>query len=234
MRVRLASVLFAVVVGGVDVARAQFGQDPYPSPQTPYRAPVDSRGRLEREQRGNDVEQFAKRLESSDPADRIEAVEDLGLSSDSRAVNYLLKAVGDPDPRVQVLAVDFLGDRRSTDAAPLLVQKLFLTGAPQPFRLHLLAALGKIGDPRSSRPILDFISQEANADTRGTAIYTLGEIGDISVRQDLQRVRDGENDPRVQKVADDVLAKLGSGARPANDRFVPPSNALVPPLKPGS
>lgn len=234
MRFRLASVVFAVVLGGVDVARAQFGQDPYPAPSSPYRAPVDSRGRLQREQRGTDVEQFGKRLDSSDPAERIEAVEDLGLSSDSRAVNYLLKAVGDSDPRVQVLAVDFLGDRRNSDAAPLLVQKLFLTGAPQPFRLHLLAALGKIGDPRSSRPILDFISQESNADTRGTAIYTLGEIGDISVREDLRRVRDGENDPRVQKVADDVLGKLTSGARPENDMFVPPSSALVPPLKPGS
>ena len=232
MNLRVAGLVAALVLGGVEVADAQYPTGP--PPVSPYRAPADSRGRLQREQRGTDVQQFAKRLESDDPRERLEAVEDIGLSADTRAVTYLLKAVGDTDPRVQVRAVDFLGDRRAMDASPLLVQKLFLTGAPQPFRKHLLASLGKIGDPRASRPILDFISQERNADTRGTAIYTLGEIGDTSVREELEQIRAGEHDPRVRRVADEALAKLGSGGRPATDLFVPPPQGIVPPIRPNS
>src|SRR5438034_140201 len=80
--------------------------------------------------------------------------------------------------------------------------------APPLLHQHVLAALGKIGDTRSTRPILDFLAQDSNAETRGTAVYTLGEIGDISVRDDLKTLRDRERDPRVQQIADEALAKL--------------------------
>ena len=128
---------------------------------------------------------------------RLRGVEDLGQSSDPRAVNHLLKAMGDADLRVQARAIDYLGARRASDATPLLVQKLFLAGAPGPLRQRVLTSLGRIGDPSASRPILDFLAQEQNADVRGTAIYALGEIGDVTIRDELVKLGDEEKDPRL-------------------------------------
>jgi len=209
------------------LAGAQYG----PGVGSPYRGPVDSRGHYARQMSGTTIEEWARRLESKDPRERLEAVQNFGQSEDARAVTYLLKAVEDTDARVSVRAVDFLGDRRAADAAPLLAQKLFVAGAPPLLHQHVLAALGKIGDTRSSRPILDFIQQDNDAASRGTAMYTLGEIGDISARDDLQKLRDAERDPRVRQIAEEALAKLGESGRPKSDTFVPPSNALVPPVR---
>jgi len=202
---------------------------------SPYRATSpDGRGVYDRARDGGTVKDWAKLLESDDPKERMRGVDDLGQSADALAINYLLKALGDSDLRVQARAIDYLGARRSTDATPLLVQKLFLTGAPGPLRQRVLTALGRIGDPAASRPILDFLAQEPDADVRGTAIYALGEIGDLMIRDDLEKYGEKEKDPRVKHVVDEALAKISTVQRPAKQDFVPPSNSLVPPVRPGS
>ena len=123
-------------------------------------------------------------------------------------MTYLLKAMGDADLRVQLRAIDYLGSHRASDATPLLVQKLYLKGSPDGLRQHVLTALGRIGDPSASRPIVDFLSQEDNADVRGTAIYALGEIGDVTVQEDLRKIGDQENDARLKGLVDEALTKI--------------------------
>jgi len=220
--------LLSIALGSVPLARAQYGVSPY------HAGPPDVRGPYDRARDGGSVDDWAKLLDSADPKQRLRGVEDLGQSSDPRAVNHLLKAMGDADLRVQARAIDYLGARRASDATPLLVQKLFLAGAPGPLRQRVLTSLGRIGDPSASRPILDFLAQEQNADVRGTAIYALGEIGDVTIRDDLVRLGNEEKDPRVKRIVDEALVKIATLPRPAKKDFVPPSSGLVPPLKPGS
>jgi HEAT repeat protein len=215
----------ALVLTAYTVASAQYGTSPYHTGQPDLRSP-DAKNRD-----GTSVEQFARLLDSPDVKQRLMAVEDLGQSEDPHAVNYLLKAVDDVDLRVEARAIDYLGARRSSDATPLLAQKLFFTGAPGTLRKHILSALGKIGDPSASRPILDFISQEHNPDVRGTGIYTLGEIGDVTIRDDLRKLGESESDPRLKRLVAEALVKMTTMPRPPKQSYVPPSEGVVPPLK---
>jgi HEAT repeats len=217
--------LVAIVLATGAVASAQYGVSPYHTGQPDLRSPYA------RSLDGSTVEQYARLLESPEAKQRLLAVEDLGQSEDPHAVNYLLKAMEDVDLRVQARAIDYLGARRSSDATPLLAQKLFLTGAPNALRQRILAALGKIGDPSASRPILDFIAQERNADVRGTGIYTLGEIGDVTIRDDLRKLGEKESDPRLKRLVDEALVKMTTMHRPPKQGYVPPSAGVVPPLK---
>jgi hypothetical protein len=220
--------LLSIALGGISLARAQYGASPY------HAGPPDTRGRYDRARDGGSVDDWAKLLDAPDPKERLRGVEDLGQSPDPRAVNHLLKAIGDPDLRVQARAIDYLGAHRSSDATPLLVQKLFLSGAPGALRQRVLTSLGRIGDPSASRPILDFLAQEQDPDVRGTGIYALGEIGDVTIRDDLKQLGDREKDPRLKRLVDEALVKIVTLPRPAKQDFVPPSSGLVPPIKPGS
>jgi HEAT repeat protein len=215
----------AIVLAACAAASAQYGLSPYHTGQPDLRSP------FAKSRDGTSVEQYGRLLESPEVTQRLMAVEDLGQSEDPHAVNYLLKAIDDVDLRVQARAIDYLGARRSSDATPLLAQKLFFTGAPGALRQRILSALGKIGDPSASRPILDFISQERNPDVRGTGIYTLGEIGDVTIRDDLRKLGEKESDPRLKRLVAEALVKMTTMTRPPKQSYVPPSEAVVPPLK---
>ena len=210
--------------------RAQFGALPG-ADTSPPDAPANI---YRRERHGTSMDGWAHMLESADADRRLEIMDELGTSTDPRAITYLLKAIDDPDLRIEAKAIDYLGNRRSTDATGVLVRKLFGKDAPKAMRQHILTALGKIADPSASRPILDFVSQEPDPEVRGTAVYTLGEIGDLAVRDDLQQLSLREDDPRVKHIAEDALAKIGAQPRPSKQTFVPPSSGLVPPMNPAT
>jgi HEAT repeat protein len=222
---RHLALVLVLALGGATKARAQYGVSPY------HAGPPDVRNPYDRARDGGTVEQWTRLLDSDDPKQRLRAVEDLGQSLDPHAVTPLLKAVGDADLRVQARAIDYLGARRATDATPLLIQKLYLTGAPGALRQRVLTALGRIGDPSASRPILDFIGQEPNADVRGTGIYALGEIGDLAIRDELRKFGERESDPRLRQLVDEALMKIATLPRPQKKEFVPPSSGVVPPLR---
>ena len=143
-------------------------------------------------------------------------------------------AIDDSDPRVQAKAIDFLGSRRSMEATSALVQKLFMVGGGSALRQRVLTALGRIGDSSASRPILDYLDREKNPDVRGTAIYALGEIGDLTVRDDLTKLEQTEEDPRLKRLVAEAIIKIATVRRPKKQEYVPPSNNLIPPLAPGS
>ena len=225
VRARISLGGVAIILAASAVASAQYGVSPYHTGQPDLRSP------FAKSHDGSTVEQYARLLESPEAKQRLVAIEDLGQSEDPHAVNYLLKAIDDVDLRVQARAIDYLGARRSADAAPLLTQKLFFTGAPRGLRQRILSALGKIGDPSASRPILDFIVQERNPDVRGTGIYTLGEIGDVTVRDDLRKLGEKESDPRLKRLVDEALVKMTTMPRPPKQDYVPPSAGVVPPLR---
>src|SRR5262249_28233944 len=135
------------------------------------------RNRYDKNTKGASIDDYVKRLASDDPEKRLEAVKSLGASKDNKAVEYLIQALGDSDMRVQAKAVDMLGEMRATDATPVLIQSLFLRTTETQMKQRILASLGKIGDTRAARPIMEFLQRDLDQATRGTAIYALGAIG---------------------------------------------------------
>lgn len=172
----------------------------------------DPRGRLRQRYapRGNgaDLNDVARKLRSDSPEDRLEATRMLATSDDPKSVEYLLSAATDADIRVRIKAIDELGNRRATDATPLFVQQLFLRETEPVVQQRVLAALGKIADPRSTQPICDFLSRDLDMTTRGTAIFALGEIGDETALSVLSKLAGDGSDPITSRLADEAARKI--------------------------
>jgi HEAT repeat protein len=166
------------------------------------------RQRYEKSTKGTSIEDFVKKLESDDADKRLEGVKSLGASKDTKAVAYLIQALGDSDMRVQAKAVDMLGEMRATDATPVLIQHLFLRTTDAQMKQRLLAALGKIGDVRAARPIMEFLQRDLDAATRGTAIYALGDIGAPESADTLSQIAKADDDATVRRLAGDALSKV--------------------------
>jgi HEAT repeat protein len=164
--------------------------------------------RYNKAKNGANIQEWVRRLGDDDPANRLEAVKSLGNSNDPKAVDYLVQAVGDPDPRVEAKAVDYLGRNHAADATPFLIQKLFTVGTSQKLRHRILMSLGKIGDPRASEPILQYVMQDNNLDTRAAGIFAIGEIGDQSIREKLKLYAEIEENPALKQLANEALTKI--------------------------
>jgi HEAT repeat protein len=156
----------------------------------------------------SDIDESAKNMRDEDAATRLEAVKALAASQDKKAVEHLIEATADLDPRVKIKAIDALGTLRAADATPVLVQMLYMRESEPWLKQRVLVSLGKIGDTRAARPIADFLSRDADVPTRGTAIYALGEIGDPSSVPALKHIGEASSDESLQRLARDAIAKI--------------------------
>ena len=166
--------------------------------------------RYNKARKGANITEWVRRLEDEDPDRRLEAVKSLGDSNDPKSVDYLIQAVGDGDPRVEAKAVWYLGKLHAADSTPFLIQKLFTVGTRQKLRHRILTALGQIGDPRASHPILQYVMQEENLDTRGAGLFAIGEIGDQSIREELKRFSEVEENALLRQLASEALIKIAT------------------------
>ncbi len=172
-----------------------------------------------------------RRLDANDPVKRLDAVKSLGESNDPKAIDYLIQAVNDADPRVEAKAVDYLGKLHAADSTPFLIQKLFTVGTRDRLRQRIVMTLGKIGDPRASRPLLQFVSQDINPDIRGAGIYALGELADESLRQDLARFKRGTDRPAAQAAGERSADQgLHPSAATVDEKVTVPDRARSGPL----
>jgi HEAT repeat protein len=162
-----------------------------------------------------DFGEALRKLRSERADERLDGARMLAASDDAKAVEYLLTAATDADMRVRIKAIDELGNRRATEATPLFIQQLFLRETDPVVRQRVLVALGKIGDPRSTQPICDFLSQELDGPTRGTAIFALGEIGDDDAIGVLSKLANQTDDPVTSRLADEARRKIMHRAPPA-------------------
>jgi len=183
-------------------------------------------GRLTRTKRGRDLHEWVRWLGDENPTRRLEAVKSLGDSNDPEAIDYLVEAVGDSDPRVEAKAVDYLGRLHAADSTQVLIQKLFMVGTPDELRHRIVMTLGKIGDPRASLPILHYVEGETDKDVRGCGIFAIGEIGDVTIQDDLKRFSEIENDPRLKRLARDALKKIATRQPPPSKKDSPFPTAL--------
>jgi HEAT repeat protein len=164
---------------------------------------------------GKSIDDYTKRLNDPDPATRLEAVKNLGESGSPEAIEYLIQATGDSDDSVMIKAIDYLGKLRATAATQILVQKLFMRGVPVQVQQRILVSLGRMGDVRAAPPIAEYLDRDTDAETKGTAIFALGEIGDRASVPKLQTIQTDATDPHMQRLAGEAVAKINRRLSPS-------------------
>lgn len=188
--------------------------------------------RYNRIARGANIDEWHRRLFDPDPAVRLEAVASLGKDGTEQSVKPLLDATADEDPRVRMMAIDYLGTIGSPLATQVLTQYLFLRQTDEKALQRILVALGKIRDPHSVKPIADFASKTQKEELRCGAIFALGEIGGLDAMKAVKPFADQATDVPAQRVAKDAVAKINTRLAAADNtqptllelekRFAPP------------
>jgi len=202
--------LLAATVPSVAGAQLPFDvQNPRSRFQDPRRTPQGSQK----------IDELVRNLKSDDPAKRVEAVRGLAEVNDPQAIEQLVGAVSDPDKRVSIKAIDMLGVARAKDATPFLTQRLFLRDIDLGTKQHILASLGKIGDPRATAPILDFLERDLHPSVRGNAIFALGDIGDRAALKPLEELAETTDDENLRRLANMAIRKIHE--RPEPEVVVP-------------
>jgi len=167
-----------------------------------------ARKRYEKHTKGSSIEDYVRKLDSDDPEQRLDGVRSLAGSHNKDAIEYLVQALGDPDMRVKCKAIDGLADLRATEAAPVLIQHLFLRATEPAVKQRILAALGEIGDPRAAEPIAEFLQRDLDTAARGTAIFALGDLGSAKSLDLLRDIAKTDKNPTLQRLANEAIAKI--------------------------
>ena len=187
----------------------------YAAPVVAQVNPFRVQQRYKEASKGKSIDDFTKRLNDSDPAVRLEAVKSLGESGQEDAIEYLIQATGDSDDSVMIKAIDYLGKLRATAATQILVQKLFMRDVPVPVQQRILVSLGRMGDVHAAAPIGEYLGRDTNPETRGTAVFALGEIGDQASIPKLQTIQTDAKDPHMQLLAGEAVAKINRRLSPS-------------------
>jgi HEAT repeat protein len=166
------------------------------------------RERYEKNTKGSNIEDFARKMNSKDISERLQAIDSFTDSKDAKAMEYLLQALGDEDMRIKAKTIDALGKLRATEATPVLIQHLFLRDTDESVKKRILAALGQIGDERAAKPIAEFLQRDLDESTRGTAIFALGEIGSPAASDALQNIEQTSDNSTLSRLAREAQAKV--------------------------
>ena len=154
------------------------------------------------------LKEAKKGLDDADPRVRAEALDKLRSVSDPKGQEMLINGLTDPDIRVKIRAIDILGAQQAATAVPLMTQQLFLRETPAVLKLHIVAALGRIGDSRGTLPIVSYLKDAPNDQSRGTAVFALGEIGDPRASDVLVQTVTNDKNSMVRKLAQESLEKI--------------------------
>lgn len=187
----------------------------------PYRV----QQRYNEAKKGKSIDEWTKKLNNPDPAERLEAVRSLGESGQPDAIEYLIQATGDPDEAVKIKAIDYLGKLRATDATQVLVQKLFLRDTEAPVKQRILVALGRMGDAKAASPIAEFLARDSDPGMCGTAVFALGEIGDGTTIPKLEALQQRTADPHLVQLAAEAVQKIKLRLSPSSVAVTVPALA---------
>jgi HEAT repeat protein len=149
-----------------------------------------------------------KKLEDVDPRVRVAALDELEGANIPEANAILMQELNDRDLRVKVKAIDILGIHQYKDAVPAMSQQLFLRDTPDVVKLHLVAALGRIGSQAGMLPVMNYLDTQKDERARGTAVFALGEIGNPKAIDTLTQIIGSDQSPMVRKLAQEALAKI--------------------------
>jgi HEAT repeat protein len=155
------------------------------------------------------IKEAKKRFADADPRVRVEGLEKLRyVENQTDSTEILDRGMNDLDVRVRIKAIDVLGARGVNEVVPLMAQRLFLRQTPAIEKLHLVAALGRIGDARGTLPILQYLDEATDQDSRGTAVFALGEIGDPEANDKLIQIVQNDKSALVRRLAQEALEKI--------------------------
>jgi HEAT repeat protein len=150
-----------------------------------------------------------RKFQAPDQPTRLEGVRMLGTVEDqAKAVAYLLEGVSDSDTAIRLASIDTLGQMRAKDAVGPLVQQLFMRGTDDISMQHIAVALGRVGDSRATKPLVDFLARDTSGQLRGTAVFALGEIRDEAALEPLGRLAEETSDPSLRSVAQTAMRKI--------------------------
>ena len=167
-------------------------------------------------------------LADADPRVRVEALRKLRNLKEPDADFMLIRAMSDPDTRVRVKAIDILGGRGNTDAVPPMCQFLFLRSTEPVVKMHVAAALGRIGDSRAAKPLIQYLFEATDESSRGTAVFALGEIGDHSATDVLTTAATEDQSPTVRRLAQQAIQKINGEIPTARPVTTAKQQAVVP------
>jgi len=177
---------------------------------------LESSGNRKQGEKDEDVIKDAKReIADADPRVRVQGLEKLRYVQSNDANELLFRGLVDSDVRVRIKAIDVLGARGVNDAVPAMSQELFLRETPAVEKLHLVAALGRIGDQRGTMPVVEYLNETEDTDSRGTAVFALGEMADPRANDTLIQIVDNDPNAMVRKLAQEALEKI-DGELPSN------------------
>lgn len=154
------------------------------------------------------IQEATKGMADVDPRVRAEALDKLRYVNDPKAAALLMRGLVDSDLRVKMRAVDILGAQGMNPAVPLMTQELFLRDTPAVLKLHIVAALGRIGDSHGTLPVIEYLKQANDDRGRGTAVFALGEIGDPRANGVLVQTVTNDKSAMVRKLAQEALEKI--------------------------
>ena len=152
-------------------------------------------------------------LKDADPTVRVTELERLRFLQDPEVNQILTNSISDPDVRVKIKAIDLLGAREANDAVTPMSTMLFLRSTEPIVKLHLVAALGRIGDTQGVLPVMQYLAEDQDERGRGTAVFALGEIGSDKATPLLNAVVAQDQSPMVRRLAKEALQKV-SGEMP--------------------
>src|ERR1700676_2838182 len=147
-------------------------------------------------------------LKDADPRVRVTELTKLRNLSDPEVNSILITSMSDPDVRVKVKAIDILGAREANAAVPTMSRMLFLRSTEPIVKLHLVAALGRIGDSQGALPIMQYLGEDQDERGRGTAVFALGEIGSDKSVSLLNAVVAQDQSQMVRRLAKEALQKV--------------------------
>ncbi|MFN0245671.1 MAG: HEAT repeat domain-containing protein, partial [Kofleriaceae bacterium] len=156
-------------------------------------------------------------LGSKDAAIRVAAMEALRplIGSDARAGDVLVEHLADEDLEVRVLAAEYLGLLR-VGAATQKLASLAGPGNPSRLRRAAIDALGEIGRPEATKPLLDVL-REGPAELHRSAATSLSYIADPAALAALSSQATTERGPTRHEVVRALGATL-RGRPDANAR----------------
>jgi len=208
-----ALILTTIIAGALALPLPAFAQAGYSGPRNPnnFLQNLETIGPNAQQGKADDelIREAKKRFVDADPRVRVEGLEKLRyVNNATDSTEILDRGLNDMDVRVRIKAIDVLGARGVNDVVTIMSQRLFLLQTPAIEKLHLVAALGRIGDGRGTLPILEFLDGATEQDSRGTAVFALGEIGDPVANDKLIQVVQNDKSSMVRRLAQEALEKI--------------------------
>ncbi len=214
LKIGLLSVVIGVLPITVPAAFAQVGSAlgndamMHQGPMGQSAGIGDLQKRAETETPVATVKDANKAMDDADPQVRVKGLKSLRNIQNPDVNRILLRGLVDPDIRVKIKAIDILGEREVSDAVPQMSQMLFLRSTEEAVKLHLVAALGRMGDARGTLPVMQYLEEQGDERSRGTAVFALGEIGDARATDVLTNVATEDKSELVRRLGQEALEKI--------------------------